>query len=81
VGASEAADLPIPPRTAPWELAAVALADAAAAPTATEWRDALLRMAHHMDDAYGAAGAADTHTWWAERLPRFKTGTTAAPPG
>ncbi len=81
LSASEAADLPIPPRTAPWELAAVALADAAAAPDATGWRDALLRMAHHMDDAYGAPGAADTHTWWAERLPRFKTGNAGAPPG
>ncbi|MFZ4755426.1 MAG: HsdM family class I SAM-dependent methyltransferase [Miltoncostaeaceae bacterium] len=81
VSASEAAELPIPPRTGPWELAAVALADAATATAATEWRDALVRMAHHMDDAYGAAGAADTHTWWVERLPRFKTGTAAALPG
>ena len=61
-------------------LAAIALADAATAPTAAEWRDALLRMAHLMDDAYGAAGAAGTHTWWAERLPRFKTGNAGAPP-
>jgi len=80
VSASEAADLPTPPHTGPWELAAIALADAATAPTAAEWRDALLCMAHHMDDAYGAAGAADTHTWWAERLPRFKTGNAGAPP-
>ena len=80
VSASEAADLPTPPHTGPWELAAIALADAATAPTAAEWRDALLRMAHLMDDAYGAAGAAGTHTWWAERLPRFKTGNAGAPP-
>jgi len=81
VSASEAAQLPIPPRTGPWELAAVALAEAAGAPTATEWSDALLRMASHMDDAYGAGGAAHTNAWWAARLPRFKTGNTAAPPG
>ncbi len=80
LSASEAADLPTPRRTGPWELAAVALADAAMAPTASDWRDALQRMAHHMDDAYGAAGAAGTHTWWVERLPRFKTGNAGAPP-
>ena len=81
VSASEAAQLPIPPRTGPWELAAVALAAAATAPSAAEWSDALVRMAHHMDDAYGVGGAGDTHTWWAARLPRFKTGNTAAMPG